>query len=107
MTRKPEEAFEVALFHFEIVGRHLAQDLTGQIVSDAVAIRMSAGIEAMSKLDRAYLDSIFDEWPQMWGMRNRLSHAYVLADSAAVIESAKKDLPGIVSIIRSELDRLR
>ncbi|RNL81143.1 HepT-like ribonuclease domain-containing protein [Nocardioides marmorisolisilvae] len=69
-------------------------------------MRMAAGIEAMSNLDRTYLESLFNRWPHMWGMRNRLSHAYILTDTTTVIEAARNDLPGIVAIIRAELDRL-
>lgn len=103
MSRTPEEAFSVALFHFEQVAEYVSRDLTDPMAVDAIAMRLSAGIEAMCKLDAAYLDSLFEEWHGIRGMRNRIVHGYIVTDSSLVIESAVNELPTIVEAIRAEL----
>jgi uncharacterized protein with HEPN domain len=81
----------------------LERDLGDQVVIDAIAMRLSAGVEAMNALDRDYLESVFGEWHGMWGMRNRIAHGYIVTDSSLVIESAVHELPAVVQAINREL----
>ncbi len=41
----------------------------------------------------------------MWGMRNRIAHGYVLVDRGMVQQTVENDLPGIIAVIRAELDQ--
>lgn len=40
----------------------------------------------------------------MWGMRNRIAHGYLLVSSETVNRTIDVDLPGIIGIVRRELD---
>ncbi len=106
MSRTPEEALTVALFHFDAVAEYVAEDVTRQMAIDAIALRLASGIEAMSKLDRTYLEDLFGEWHAMRGMRNLIAHGYIVTDSALVLESAVHELPSIVKVVRGELDKI-
>lgn len=44
-----------------------------------------------------------DSWTDMWGMRNRIAHGYLLVNSDIVRQTIKADLPAIVAAIRAEL----
>jgi uncharacterized protein with HEPN domain len=61
--------------HFEVVADYGSGDLSDQRTIDAICMRLSAGIEALSGLSDADRVALFgDVWTQMWGMRNRIAH---------------------------------
>ena len=52
-----------------------------QLVIDAICMRLSAAIEALSQVDDQTRDALFgSDWPLMWGMRNRIAHGYASVD---------------------------
>lgn len=103
MSRTPDEALRIALFHFEVVHDYSRGDLSSQLVLDAIAMRLAAGIEALNRLDEDHLTRLFGEWHGMWGMRNRIAHGYILVDSTLVTEAVVNELPAIVTAIRESL----
>ncbi len=55
--------------HFEVVADHGSGDLSHQKTIDAVCMRLSAGIEALSGLSDADRAALFgDVWTQMMGI---------------------------------------
>ena len=85
MKRSTEETLREARTHFELMSRHAQGDLTDQLVIDAICMRLSAGIEALGRLDSARRDQLFgDAWPIMWGMRTRIAHGYLLVGADTV-----------------------
>ena len=104
MSRTPEEAFSVALFHFDVVAEYVALGDVSQRTPDAIAMRLSAGIDAMSTLDDVDLLAKFADWPEMRGMRHRIAHGYIVTDSALILEAATHELPAVVDAIRRELE---
>jgi uncharacterized protein with HEPN domain len=84
--------------------QHAGGNLDDQLVIDAVCMRLSAGVEALSGLDAATRDRLFDDaWPLMWGMRNRIAHGYLLVDAEIVRRTLEHDIPPIVAAIEAEL----
>lgn len=84
--------------------RHADGDLGDQLVIDAVCMRLSAGVEALARLDPPTRDRLFgDAWPLMWGMRNRIAHGYLLVDTVIVRRTLQADIPPIMASIESEL----
>jgi uncharacterized protein with HEPN domain len=68
-------------------------DLDDQLVIDAVCMRLSAGVEALSGLDVSTRDRLFGEaWPLMWGMRNRIAHGYLLVNAGIVRRTLEHDI---------------
>lgn len=105
--RQPEQVLREALAHLELVAEYGQGDLTDQKTIDAICMRLSAGIETLSGLSPADRDGLFGEaWSQMWGMRNRIAHGYLLIEPAIVRSTVDRDLPGMVAAVRSALDRL-
>ncbi len=45
-----------------------------------------------------------DQWPAMWGMRNRIAHTHSRVEEDVVIVTVREDLPEIRARIRSYLD---
>ena len=105
MTRTPDESLREARIHFELMHRHAKEDLEDQLVIDAICMRLSAGLEALARLDAATLDRLFgDAWPLMWGMRNRIAHGYLLVDPDIVRRTLEHDIPPIMANIEGALD---
>ena len=73
--RQPKRVLQEALAHFEVVAEYGSGDLSDQKTIDAICLRLSAGIEALSGLSAADREALFgDVWSQMWGLRNRIAH---------------------------------
>lgn len=104
MSRTPEEVLRTALFHFERLQQYAARDLDDEVVIDAICMRLSAGIEALTKLHPDVAERLFgDSWADMWGMRNRIAHGYLLVNRQQVRQTVEDDLPDIVGVIKAEL----
>ncbi len=100
MTRTVDELLREALAHFEIMLAHARNDTMDQLVIDAVCLRLSAGLEVLSRLDPDLRHELFgDEWPMMWGMRNRIAHGYLLVDEAIVRRTLDADMPVVLERI--------
>ena len=103
MTRTPEESLREARTHFALMPAAQG-DLADQLVIDAVCMRLSAGVEALARLDTPTRDRLFgDAWPLMWGMRNRIAHGYLLVDTDIVRRTVQHDIPPIMASIEAEL----
>jgi uncharacterized protein with HEPN domain len=104
VTRTPEDSLREAQTHFALMRRHAQGDLEDQLVIDAICMRLSAGLEALARLDTAIRDRLFgDAWPLMWGMRNRIAHGYLLVDTDIVRRTLEHDIPPIMASIEDEL----
>ena len=104
MTRTPEEVLREAQTHFALMVQHARGNLDDQLVIDAICMRLSAGVEALARLDTATRDRLFgDAWPLMWGMRNRIAHGYLLVDTDIVRRTLEHDFPPILTCIEAAL----
>nr|WP_314890137.1 HepT-like ribonuclease domain-containing protein [Actinomyces oris] len=73
-----------------------------QIVIDAVAMRLSAGVEALGALDPDTRTRLLgDQWPRMRGMRNRIAHGYGFIDDTIVRQTVLVNLPPVVEALRT------
>ena len=105
--RQPKQVLQEAMAHFEVVADYGSGDLTDQKTIDAICMRLSAGIEALSGLSDADREALFgDLWSQMWGMRNRIAHGYLLVEPAIVRRTVDRDLPVMVEAVKAVIDRL-
>lgn len=104
-SRTEREILADALEHLEVMQGHAAEhDLDGQLVIDAICMRLSAGIEALAALAPASRANLFaDQWVLMWGMRNRIAHGYLLIDRAIIEQTLRDDIPPIVERLRAAL----
>ncbi len=101
MSRTSDEVLRDALAHLEYMQEHAAQGLQHRLVLDAVCMRLSAAIEALAGLDAVTRDEMFgEEWPLMWGLRNRIAHGYLLVDEHVIAATISRDVPRIVARIR-------
>ncbi|GAB3698820.1 HepT-like ribonuclease domain-containing protein [Mariniluteicoccus flavus] len=104
MSRSTEEILTVALFHFEIVEEYAARDTSDQLVLDGISMRLSSGIDALSNLEATERDRLLgEEWPLMWGMRNRIAHGYIAVDADIIRATAERRVPVLVERIRGAL----
>jgi len=100
--RTTAEIIAEALEHFDIAISHSERDLSDQIVIDAIAMRLSAGVEALGALDpdiRAHL--LGSQWPKMRGMRNRIAHDHGFIDNAIVQQTVLVNLPPVIEALRA------
>jgi uncharacterized protein with HEPN domain len=104
MSRSDQEVLHEALTHFDLMLDHAQGDVTDQLVIDAVCMRLSAAVEVLSRLDSAVRDDLFaDNWPLMWGMRNRIAHGYLLVEPSIIRRTLDTDIPAIMKQIRRAL----
>ena len=96
-----------ALVHLELASSYACVDDLGQLVIDAICMRVSAGIEVLARLDPNAQSRLFgDNWQFMWGMRNRIAHGYLMVDSDIVQQTIETDLPDIVRAVKREFSGL-
>lgn len=95
-----------AVAHLELAQRYAAGDLSDQLVIDAICMRLSAAIEALSQVDDQKRDELFgSDWPLMWGMRNRIAHGYMLVDAVIVRTTVNTDVPNILQRIKASAEQ--
>ncbi|MCL1897954.1 MAG: DUF86 domain-containing protein [Micrococcales bacterium] len=106
MTRQTSETLQEALAHLLLLQEYGKRDLGDQVVVDAICMRLSAGIESLATLNPVLREQLFgNDWPLMWGMRNRIAHGYMLVDAAIVQETLRLDVPTIIERIQTNLNQ--
>lgn len=97
-----------ALKHLAVLRQHLAStDLDDQTVADAVALRLSAAIESVSKIDQGLRTETFGaEWALMWATRNRIAHGYAFIDRRMIGATVREDLPRFELAVRRLMQEL-
>jgi uncharacterized protein with HEPN domain len=105
--RQSQQVLQEVMAHFEVVAGHGSGDLSDQKTIDAICMRLCGGIEAVSGLSDADRETLLgDVWNQMWGMRNRIAHGYLLVEPAIVRGTVDRDLPVTVEAVSAAIDRL-
>jgi uncharacterized protein with HEPN domain len=104
VTRTEEEILWEAFDSFELaVGYANRATAPDQLAIDAICMRIVAGVEALNKLTEERRVELFGEsWANMRGIRNRVVHSYGYVDPRIILETARDDLPHVLSIITSE-----
>lgn len=94
MSRSDEELVRDALDHVEVLKRHLERgDLADETIADAVSLRLSAAIEAVSETTAEFRARIFgDDWKIIWATRNRIAHGYAYIDLRIISVTVEQDL---------------
>ncbi|MBE7370683.1 HepT-like ribonuclease domain-containing protein [Dermacoccus barathri] len=101
--RTPAENVEEARYHLQFVVTYLDEPAT-QVAPDAIAMRLSAALEAISALPVEMRDRVcMGEWKEMWGMRNRIAHGYALTDGRLLRTTAERDVPTLLTRLAAEL----
>lgn len=105
MSRSDEELVRDALDHLEILKRHLDRaDIADEIVADAVSLRLSAAIEAVSETTAEFRDRIFgDDWTMIWATRSRIAHGYAYIDLSVITATVEQDLPDFERKLRESI----
>jgi uncharacterized protein with HEPN domain len=105
--KQPKLVLQEAMAHFEVVADYGSGDLSDQKTIDAICMRLSAGIEALSGLSDANREALFgDVWNEMWGMRNRIAHGYLLVEPSIVRSTVDRDLPVMVEAVEAAIAQL-
>lgn len=95
----PNDRLQVleAVDHLNILEQHrTVGDLSVAIVSDAIAFRLAAAIEALSKTSPEFRNLHFGEtWQLMWAVRNRITHAYAHIDTDAIARTVTTEVPSL------------
>lgn len=105
MSRTTGERLADATLHLDAAIAYADDGVSDEKTIDAIGMRISAGIEALHAFSPSRRNQIFgDQWPAMWGMRNRIAHTYSRIEVAVVIATVRDDLPEIRARIRAYLD---
>ena len=105
MKRTVDDLLAEALVHFNAAtGYADTQETSRQLVVDAIAMRLFAGLEALTRLPDDVTDRLFPgTWPDMRGLRHRIAHGYAVS-LTRVRETVTGELPSVITTIRYELD---
>lgn len=105
MTRTNTELARDALEHFAVLRRHVERrDLADETVADAVSMRLSAAIEALSQTDESFRTRVLgSEWRVMWATRNRIAHGYAHIDLEMIRSTVEHDVPEVERRLRAEI----
>lgn len=106
MSRSDDELVHDALDHIDVLRRHLDRgDLADETVADAISLRLSAAIEAISETSIEFRDRNFGEdWKIIWATRNRIAHGYAYVDLAIIQDTVEQDLPDFEQKLRGSLE---
>ncbi len=103
-NRTTQELITEALEHFDRALEYSTRDLSDQLTLDAIAMRLSAGIDSLMHVEDGVLLSILgDQWPKMRGMRNRMAHGYAFVNSVIIVKTIESNLPPVVDVLRAQL----
>ncbi|WP_022868935.1 HepT-like ribonuclease domain-containing protein [Schaalia vaccimaxillae] len=103
-ARTEEELIREAIEHLTLAIDHSGHGLEDQMVRDAVAMRILAGIDSLNGLTQARLIGLFgQDWPAMRGMRNRITHGYSSFSPDFITQTVEYELPNVVSILHHAL----
>ena len=104
MSRTQRECLLEALIHLDQVTRYAERDLTDDAIRDAVALRLAAAIDSLSRLPQDDLTGMFgDVWYDIKATRNRIVHGYLSVSSEIIDATVAEDLPELRSIIEDRL----
>lgn len=108
MTRDDATHLRNAVEHLERLQAHLGRgDLDDDTVFDAVCMRLSAAIESVAAITPRLRDEHWGEdWPAIWGVRNRIAHGYFWIDRTIVTATVRNDLPELEYLIHDLLVRI-
>lgn len=105
VSRTKPEIIEESLEHLCMIPEYAAMGLESRIVLDAIAMRLTAGLEAVRALDDQTRERLFgDDWRVMWATRNRIAHAYSSADPDVIRETIKNSVPALIARLEAEPD---
>jgi uncharacterized protein with HEPN domain len=108
VSRSVVEVLSEAVQHLEALQGYAGRGLDDQLVIDAICMRLSAAIEVLARLEPDVRERLFgQDWPLMWGMRNRIAHGYLLVDSAIIRQTIAVDVPLILGRAKAEVRRDR
>lgn len=95
MSRSDDELIAESLDHLAALRRHMDRgDLNDETVVDAVALRLSAAIEAVAATSDAFRERVFgDVWNHMWSTRNRIAHGYACIELTIIRATVEQDVP--------------
>lgn len=108
MTRTAAELLAEVVAHLDVLHRHLERgSVDDATVADAVSLRLAAAIEALHRGGSDLTTDLFgDDWPVIWGMRNRIAHGYAWIDIETVRATVDEDLPAVEAVVRARLEQL-
>lgn len=102
MKRTDSELAAEALFHLEVIRRHLQLPAVDhELIADAVSLRLASVVETLARMSEPVREELFGtEWAQMRGLRNRIAHGYFDIDYKVVLATAQDRLPAIERSLR-------
>jgi uncharacterized protein with HEPN domain len=108
VSRTDLELVRDALEHIDVLKSHLRQgDLSEEIISDAVNMRLSAAIESLSQTTQEFRTRYFaEDWQLMKATRNRISHGYSFVDQSIIQLTIENRLPGLETQLRTAMQNL-
>lgn len=105
--RQPKQVLQEAMAPFEVVADSGSGDLSDQETIDAICMRLSAGIEALSGLSAADRDALCRRrLSSDVGVRKCTAHGYLLVEPGIVRSTVDRDLPAMVEAVRAAIDWL-
>ncbi len=107
MKQTTQQLLAEAVAHLDALHRHLERgSISDETVADAVSLRLAATIETLQRGAPELTTSLFgDDWPVIWGMRNRIAHGYAWINLETVRVTVDEDLPAVEGAVRALIEQ--
>jgi uncharacterized protein with HEPN domain len=107
VSRNPVDNLGLTLDHLAVLEQYLdGSDLSASMTFDAVCMRLSAAIEALSRVPAEWLVAEFGaEWPRIRATRNAIAHVYDEVDETQIHRVVSFALPRFTAGVRNLVDR--
>jgi uncharacterized protein with HEPN domain len=106
VSRPPVDHLGLALDHLAMIERYRVSGIDTPMAFDAVCMRLSAAIEALSALPPEWLlDEFGAEWRRIRATRNVIAHVYDEVDEAMIHRVVSTSLPRFTTGVRHLVDR--
>ncbi len=104
MSRSEQETLVTALLHLERIDEYAELDVPNQVLTDAIALRLAAMIDAIGGLPSLVRDEMFGStWVAMRGLRNHIAHGYHVVDPDVLWLTVTEELPAVRKALENRL----
>lgn len=105
--RSEREVLKTALLHLDRIEDYAASDAPRDVLTDAIALRLAAMIDAVGRLPEPVRDELFGRtWQAMRGLRNHIAHGYQIVNPEVLWLTVRDELPWVRDALENRLRSL-
>ncbi|MDO5617883.1 HepT-like ribonuclease domain-containing protein [Kocuria sp.] len=96
MSRTARELIIEAQAHLDKIVLYAQEDVEQDVVIDAIALRLAAAIDSLSRIPPHQLQELFGpDWQAMKAVRNRIAHGYLTVSPGVLRATLDTEIPDL------------